>query len=191
MTGARRTDRRNAIAGGPRTVFTLSTESLRCSCCQARFYFVEHAGRVWRTECPNAACGEVLVVSRDRAFRRRVEAPGAFLRRVCPESPGFVQYVTEHLWEVGVAVGLVASAIAMVAASDYGLDALLVIGVALPASLVCAVLFSWGATRWFDRRFRYDLRRRDGARELGRTPFVGVSATPGWHPHDGPDVRSP
>lgn len=61
-------------------------------------------------------------------------------------------------------------------------DALLLLSVALSAALVCAVAFSWGATRWFDRRVRSDEHRLGTARDLGRTPYIAVSPTPGWFP---------
>lgn len=167
--------------GGHRSDFELCAESLRCSCCAEPFFFARHAGRTWRTQCPNATCAEVLLVTRDPTFRFKVETPSAHLRRIEPESPGLAQYAAEHWLEIGLAVAVAATVVPMLwHSATPGHDAILLVGVALTAALVSAVVFSWGAARWFDRRFRREARRRDTAEGLGRTPFVAVSATAGW-----------
>ncbi|MEM6992964.1 MAG: hypothetical protein AAF721_20780 [Myxococcota bacterium] len=174
---------RSAARGGPRGTFELAVDSLRCPCCKERFYFAKHAGRTWRTECPSVACAEVLVVSRAPSFRFRVERVGTHLRRVCPDSPGFVHYATDHWIEIAVAVALLLTVFPMLWMSATPVyDALLVLSVALSAALVCAFAFSLGARRWLHRQVRDDENRREAAQSLGRTPFISVSPTPGWLP---------
>ena len=172
----------SAAAGGPRSVFELAVESLRCPCCRERFYFAQHAGKVWRTECPNAACAQVLVVTREPSFRFRVERIGANLERRFPEAPRFLHYVAEHWIEVAFAVALLLALVPMLwASSSFAAEALPMLLVSFSAALACGIAFAWGATHWSRRRGRHDARRRDAARTLGRTPYVVVSATPGWY----------
>lgn len=183
MSGDPQARSERSAAVGPRSTHELAVESLRCPCCRERFFFAKHAGRMWRTECPNVACAQVLVVSREPSFRFRVERVGAHLHRVCPESPGFVHYLVDHWIEAGFALALLLAVVPMLwTSATPGHDALLLLSVALSAALVCTVAFSWGATRWFDRRVRRDEERREAAQGLGRTPFIAVSPTPGWLP---------
>lgn len=168
--------------GGLRSTFSLLTESLRCPCCKARFYFAEHAARVWRTQCPNGVCGEVLVVSRVPSFRFRVERVGAHLLRRGPEPPGFAQFVRDHWFEIGLAASQLFVVIPLLCTSAAIRAALLVVGIAMGTTIVCGVLLAWGASRWSNRRDASVAHRRRGARELGRTPFATVSPVPGWFP---------
>lgn len=164
-----------------RETHELATTCLRCPSCERPFYFAQSPAAVWRTECPSATCGEVLVVSRDYGFRHRVDRAEAYLRhrfekaaaqarQVFSRGPSLIVFWVVALLSIG--------GLWLIGASPVVEGAFAVV------SVVCGLLVvgvvALGVSRHFDARNAQDAELRAVARTLGRSPFVPTHADPGW-----------